>query len=64
MGNDLENQMVSKKDVLILLDRVSVSYSLLKNFNDCGALATLKQLIEVLSSEGDEGKESDFTVII
>lgn len=55
---------MSKKDVLILLDRVSVSYSMLKDFNDCGALATLKHLIEVLPSEGEEGKESDFTVVI
>lgn len=64
MGNGWENQIVSKKDVITLLDRVCVSYSMLKNFDDCGAFATLKQLIEALPSEGDEEINKDFTVVL
>ena len=56
MGNDLENQAVSKKDVLILLERVFNSYSRLENFDDCGVLLALKELIEALHSEDDEPK--------
>lgn len=51
MGNDLENQTVSKKDVLVLLERIFNSYSRLENFDDCGALLALKERIEVLPSE-------------
>lgn len=51
MGNDLENQTVSKKDVLVLLERIFNSYSRLENFDDCGALLALKERTEVLPSE-------------
>ena len=54
MDNDWENQIVSKKDVITLLDRVFDSYSRLENFDDCGALWTLKELIEALPSEDED----------
>lgn len=51
MGNDWESQTVSKKDILVLLERVFNSYSRLENFDDCGALLALKELIEALPSD-------------
>ena len=64
MGSDWENQTVSKKDVIALLDRISVSYSYLKDFEDCGAFAALKSAIEDIPSDGELGKESDFVTVI
>ena len=64
MGNDWENQIVSKKDVITILDRISVSYSLLKDFEDCGAFAALKSAIEDMPSGGEFGKESGFVTAI
>ena len=60
MGNDLDNQTVSKKDVLLLLERIFNSYSRLENFDDCGALLALKEPIEALPSEGDEHKTAEW----
>lgn len=51
MTESFENQTVSKKDVLVLLDRVFNSYSRLENFDDCGAFLALKELIEALPSD-------------
>ena len=56
MAESFENQVVSKKDVLVLLERIFNSYSRLENFDDCGALLALKELIEALPSEDDEPK--------
>lgn len=60
MGNDWESQTVSKKDILVLLERVFNSYSRLENFDDCGALLALKELIEALPSDDDEPKTAEW----
>lgn len=60
MGESFENQTVSKKDVLVLLERVFNSYSKLENFDDCGALLALKERIEVLPSDDDEPKMAEW----
>lgn len=51
MAESFENQVASKKDVLVLLERIFNSYSRLENFDDCGAFAALKSAIEALPSD-------------
>ncbi len=56
MAESFENQTVSKKDVLVLLESIFNLYSRIENFDDCGALLALKERIEALPSDDDEPK--------
>lgn len=60
MAESFENQVASKKDVLVLLERIFNSYSRLENFEDCGAFAALKSAIEDMPSKDGEPKTAEW----